>query len=652
MKNTVTIKALTADTATVAGYGVIFGGADLEGDTFTKSTNFMLDLVPAKPVCYDHTMNAQVSHVIGTVKSVTADETGLWVEAELLRSADYVEAVLKLIERGAIGWSSGSVPHLVRREAKSITQWPVVEWSLTPTPAEPRTLGVERIKSVAGDEQNETTEAAAPQVEQSTAPAVATDTDNNNEQTPDTPAGKTIMTPEEIAALLAAQAAQLAELKAITAAFAAQPPINSPGFQTGGAPAVIDADVRKFDNVETGDLALLIETTKSAKAVGRSNGPTAAAYKALAMRLESAETGKSEPLSHAVKSFKSHNLKANELNQSTLASYGDEWVGVAYSGVLWESIRQETRIVSMLPTIEVPQGAESVVIPLEGTDPIWYKVAQASATSANPGGIPTNTVTSSRLGSASATMTLAKLGARVIWTGEMEEDSMVPYVSELRRQLITSGAEYLEAAVIDGDTDASATTNINYIVGTPGGTEFFMTVNGFRKLALVTNTANSRDAGALTSADFLETLKLMGVGGVNADKNKTGFIINSAVHWKAIELADVKSKDIFSAATIENGFLAAIYGYPVYMSHHMHKAATTRLALASGKVDGATPTNGTTGSILAVRWDQWRFGYKRRMTIESTRIPAADSTEIVALMRFGLVNRDTEASAISYNVTV
>jgi len=88
------------------------------------------------------------------------------------------------------------------------------------------------------------------------------------------------------------------------------------------------------------------------------------------------------------------------------------------------------------------------------------------------------------------------------------------------------------------------------------------------------------------------------------------------------------------------------------MSHHMHKAATTRLALASGKVDGATPTNGTTGSILAVRWDQWRFGYKRRMTIESTRIPAADSTEIVALMRFGLVNRDTEASAISYNVTV
>jgi len=40
------------------------------------------------------------------------------------------------------------------------------------------------------------------------------------------------------------------------------------------------------------------------------------------------------------------------------------------------------------------------------------------------------------------------------------------------------------------------------------------------------------------------------------------------------------------------------------------------------------------------------------MTIETTRIPAADATEIVAMMRYGLVNRDTEASAISYNITI
>jgi len=75
-------------------------------------------------------------------------------------------------------------------------------------------------------------------------------------------------------------------------------------------------------------------------------------------------------------------------------------------------------------------------------------------------------------------------------------------------------------------------------------------------------------------------------------------------------------------------------------------------ANAAGKVDLDTAANNTKGALLAVRWDQWRLGWKRRMTIETTRVPSADSTEIVALMRVGLAQRDTEASAISYNLGI
>jgi HK97 family phage major capsid protein len=147
-QNTVVhIKALTADKATVAGYGVIFGGADLEGESFGPETDFMLDLAPTKLVLYDHSLG-EVKHVIGKTSLVEADDYGLWVEAELDRSKSYVNMVLRLVEQGALGWSSGSVGHLTRREGKSITQWPIVELSLTPTPAEPRTLGVELIKSL------------------------------------------------------------------------------------------------------------------------------------------------------------------------------------------------------------------------------------------------------------------------------------------------------------------------------------------------------------------------------------------------------------------------------------------------------------------------------------------------------------------------
>jgi hypothetical protein len=38
------------------------------------------------------------------------------------------------------------------------------------------------------------------------------------------------------------------------------------------------------------------------------------------------------------------------------------------------------------------------------------------------------------------------------------------------------------------------------------------------------------------------------------------------------------------------------------------------------------------------------------MTLETTRIANADSWEIVALVRWGMTNRDNEASAVTYNV--
>lgn len=109
---------------------------------------------------------------------------------------------------------------------------------------------------------------------------------------------------------------------------------------------------------------------------------------------------------------------------------------------------------------------------------------------------------------------------------------------------------------------------------------------------------------------------------------------------------------MFSGATIESGRLTGIYGYPIYVSHHMHKPQVSRLANTAGKIDLNTAGNNTTSSILAVRFDQWMLGWRRRMTLETTRVPAADSTEIVALMRWGMIYRDTEASAISYNITI
>lgn len=658
--NAIKILSADADHYRIGGYGVLYGGRDLDGETFSADTDYNLNLVPHKPVYYDHAQR-DIKTPLGYVVNTTSDDEGIWVEAELSRSSQYIDRVMALVTAGRLGWSSGSVAHLAQRESGVIKHWPIVEFSLTPTPAEPRTLGVRELKNMDLGEAVESLLARVAQESDATADSaipsepttqIQEEEMNMSEEIRNTaavePQADAVL--DAIKSLAAQVAAQNEELKAIKAA-EANIPANNPGV----APAVIvDTDHWRYDNIENDELAIMAGVLGAAKADGRSKrGYSAAAAKALAMRLDSDEARRDEWARVANQSVKSAGIKANEISQSTLANYGDEWIGVAYSGALWQKVREATFLIDLLPQIEFPAGAESLVIPLEGADPTWYKVAQAASLTSNPGGIPTNTVTASQMGTSNQTMSLAKMGARVLWTGELEEDAILPYVAELRRQLAVSGAETLEHVLLDGDTATGATTNINDIAGTPGGSEAFLMFDGIRKLPLVTLTANSRDGGALDIEDYLETVKLMGAGGISGyDQQRVAFIVDRHTMYKTLTLKEVKTRDVFGGATIEGGRVASIWGYPVYMSGQVARLGGGKTN-ASGKVDLDTVDNNTKGQIIAVRPDRWRFGWRRRMTIETTRVPAADSTEIVALMRVGFKHSVADdAAAISYNLTV
>jgi len=151
---------------------------------------------------------------------------------------------------------------------------------------------------------------------------------------------------------------------------------------------------------------------------------------------------------------------------------------------------------------------------------------------------------------------------------------------------------------------------------------------------------------------------MMGLAGTNAvDQNAVSFIIDNPTRWASLALTEVKNQDYTRAAlTLDSGRIVSMWGYEIMNSPYMHRAnqdATYGLkANDAGKVDLTTPANNTKGAILAVRWDQWRLGYKRQITFEVERFPRADATSIVAMMRIGMVHRDVEASSISYNVTV
>ena len=148
----------------VQGKGIVYGGFDLTDDRFTKDT----DLGGSRPfegmpVFYDHAMGG-IKSQIGTVKAWMPSDDGIDVEIELDRRHKYADEVMKLVEAGALGLSTGAVSHLVVREpvkgGYEIKRWHVAEISLTPTPAEPRTIT--EVKSQEADMSSDADITAAP----------------------------------------------------------------------------------------------------------------------------------------------------------------------------------------------------------------------------------------------------------------------------------------------------------------------------------------------------------------------------------------------------------------------------------------------------------------------------------------------------------
>jgi hypothetical protein len=131
----------------IGGHLVLFStksDPDLGNDFFTASTDFDFEDGDNRSGYYNHGLDVKIAnHKIGR-GVLTRDELGVWLEAQLTERDAYADAVLKLVEEGALGLSSGALSHLVRREKATkgiseVTHWPIGEWSLTPTPAEPRT---------------------------------------------------------------------------------------------------------------------------------------------------------------------------------------------------------------------------------------------------------------------------------------------------------------------------------------------------------------------------------------------------------------------------------------------------------------------------------------------------------------------------------
>lgn len=146
----------------IEGHLVVFGdpdNTDLTGyrDYFTAETDFGIEAGAKTKIWYRHGLNPKLDREIGEGE-LKVDDVGVWIDGQLNLRDRYVKAVYgNMAMKGALGWSSGSVTHLVRREqqengAHKITRWPLgLDASVTPDPADPRTQVVTEMKCLSAE---------------------------------------------------------------------------------------------------------------------------------------------------------------------------------------------------------------------------------------------------------------------------------------------------------------------------------------------------------------------------------------------------------------------------------------------------------------------------------------------------------------------
>lgn len=128
----------------IGGHGVTFLSKDMEGEWFTSETYLGAHEGNGVDCLFHHSlpvkgMKAEYSeHLFAPVKA-RRDDIGIFVETVLNMADEYEKVIYDMVQAGKLGWSSGASPHMVRQTAKGmITRWPIVEFSLTPQPAEPK----------------------------------------------------------------------------------------------------------------------------------------------------------------------------------------------------------------------------------------------------------------------------------------------------------------------------------------------------------------------------------------------------------------------------------------------------------------------------------------------------------------------------------
>lgn len=333
------------------------------------------------------------------------------------------------------------------------------------------------------------------------------------------------------------------------------------------------------------------------------------------------------------------------------SGFGSQLIGAQYVGELWEAARRQSRVFNLFDSFEMTEA--TTYIPVEVDIPEMLFVGESTASNSSE-------YSTSKTGSQRVQLTPSKFVIHQIYSGEMEEDSVIAYLPFLRRQAGLSMEHYSDSLVLNGDTTNAGTGNINLDDADPADTKHYLAQDGLRHAWIVDNTANGMNAnGAVTWSQLnrartlmIDDTNIVDWGYPTMDSDLVYVADPRTCNYISL-LDEVISVDKYgSNATVLTGEASRIGRHPLICSQAM------RLTEADGKLS-TTGANNTKGQVQVFNRNGFKVGWRRRVQLETERLPGRDQSRLIWSLRlaFGRFSPSgaasgIEASAGIYNITL
>lgn len=308
-----------------------------------------------------------------------------------------------------------------------------------------------------------------------------------------------------------------------------------------------------------------------------------------------------------MKSFYGYGSELRKAMDTATSGEGADWIPTNFSAELIRVLHLAQKVAALHPTFRMP--TDTFRWPLQTSNLVAYLVSEATSDS-------NALIKASTPGTSRRTFDAVKLGARVLSSTELDEDSATPLLPFLKDEIVQCIIRGIENAIINGD---NAATHMDSDVTTTDDQK--KAWEGYRKLCL---DAAKVDCGTFSQTTARTIREKMGKYGINPFD--LAWVPGIKVYIKMLAFDDVRTVDKYgSKATVLQGELGKFDGIPIVVSEHVKEDLN-----ASGLYDGTT----TTKTILPlIHVGSFLLGDRRIITVKSDEKIETDQFVIVTTWR-------------------